>query len=624
VDFGAFPRRYNRTQGTQQETPVTAGRAALAGIWFVGAAIRQAPIWARLALCLAVVGLLALGGGTIAQSRGKVVPGVVVIGVPVGGMAYDEAAAVIHAQADTYESQRVTIDYGEHTWTPTLRELGISVDVDEAIARVTNVGQGRDIVSGVLRIFRLQTGPAMVKPPLVIDRDELDAYCMGLMEELEIAPVEAALQVSGESVLVSEDSAGYLVNVDRLRQDLIRELNGFTWPTIDLDVRLSPATVRSADLQYGLTQISTALSEPFVLYTAEEQWTIAPGELARHVVLDDSDGAPAIVIDDEAIRGIVERVADDIDQEPFRPRVIESGAYPRLGAPRDGRTVDRDQLEIRIHQAISMGTHEVEIPVEVSPAAGDVDALLTEYGATDLLATGSSDFSGSSTGRLTNIRRAADLVDGILIPAGGEFSFNEALGSISGENGFVAAGLGEAGIAGYDVGGGICQLSTSIFRAVLLAGLPITEWWSHPYRNFMYEQGGWAPGFDAMVQPGQLDFRFTNSTDGWIMIRAAVTNGTELEVAIHGTDTGYEVELSDPIYDAIVPTDGATVEEIDYSADPGVYELWQPARDGVTMYVHRDVWAADGTLLIDEDFVSTYWPQGPVYRISADSASVDQ
>jgi vancomycin resistance protein YoaR len=253
-----------------------------------------------------------------------------------------------------------------------------------------------------------------------------------------------------------------------------------------------------------------------------------------------------------------------------------------------------------------------------------VDALLTEYGATDLLATGSSDFSGSSTGRLTNIRRAADLVDGILIPAGGEFSFNEALGSISGENGFVAAGLGEAGIAGYDVGGGICQLSTSIFRAVLLAGLPITEWWSHPYRNFMYEQGGWAPGFDAMVQPGQLDFRFTNSTDGWIMIRAAVTNGTELEVAIHGTDTGYEVELSDPIYDAIVPTDGATVEEIDYSADPGVYELWQPARDGVTMYVHRDVWAADGTLLIDEDFVSTYWPQGPVYRISADSASVDQ
>ena len=77
----------------------------------------------------------------------------------------------------------------------------------------------------------------------------------------------------------------------------------------------------------------------------------------------------------------------------------------------------------------------------------------------------------------------------------------------------------------------------------------------------------------------------------------------------------------DPIYDAIVPTDGTAIEEIDYSAGPGVYELWQPARDGVTMYVHRTVWAADGTLMIDEDYVSTYWPQGPVYRVSAESAS---
>jgi vancomycin resistance protein YoaR len=268
-------------------------------------------------------------------------------------------------------------------------------------------------------------------------------------------------------------------------------------------------------------------------------------------------------------------------------------------------------------------THEVEIPVEIAPPGGDVDELLGEYGATDLLATGWSDFAGSSQGRVANIRRSAELVDGILIPSGGEFSFNEALGSITGENGFVAAGLGEAGIAGYDVGGGICQLSTSLFRAVLLAGLPITEWWSHPYREFVYEQGGWAPGFDAMVQPGQLDFRFTNNTDGWIMIRAAVTNGTELEVTLLGTDAGYSVDVSEPIYDAIVPTDGVAIEEIDYSAEPGVYELWQPARDGVTMYIHRTVRAADGTLLIDEDYVSTYWPQGPVYRVSADSASAE-
>ena len=621
VELEAFPRPTQRTTRTQTEKPRTAGQVATAGVRFVFGAIGQSPVWMRLVLCLAVVAVIGLSGGTIAQSRGKVVPGVVVIGVPVGGLTYGQAAGAIRAQVDNYERQRVTIDYGEHTWTPTLRELGISVDVDVAMARVTSVGQGKNLVPGILRVLRLQSGPLMIEPPLVIDRGKLDDYCLGLMEELEIAPVDSVLQVSGESVLVSEDSAGYVVNVDRLRHDVIRELNGFTLPTIDLDVRLSPATVRSSDLQYGLAQISTALSQSLVLYTDTEQWTIAPGELARHVVLDDSDGTPAVVIDDEAIRGIVDRIANDIDQEAAGAKVSERGPYLRLLTPREGRTVDRDQLEIRIHQALSLGTHEVEIPVAVTPAGNDAFELLADYGATDVLATGSSDFAGSSSGRAANVRRAAELIDGILVPAGGEFSFNEALGPVTGENGFAAAGLGEAGIAGYDVGGGICQLSTSLFRAVLLAGLPITEWWSHPYRDFRYEQGGWAPGFDAMVQPGQLDFRFTNNTDDWILIRTAVVNGTELEVTISGTETGYAVELSDPVYDAIVPTDGTTVEEIDYSAEPGTYELWQPARDGVTMYVHRSVWAADGRLLIDEDYVSTYWPQGPVYRVSADSAS---
>ena len=92
-------------------------------------------------------------------------------------------------------------------------------------------------------------------------------------------------------------------------------------------------------------------------------------------------------------------------------------------------------------------------------------------------------------------------------------------------------------------------------------------------------------------------------------------------MTLYGTDAGYAVEVSTPSTTRSSRRMAQPIEEIDYSAGPGVYELWQPARDGVTMYVHRTVWAADGTLMIDEDYVSTYWPQGPVYRVSAESAS---
>jgi vancomycin resistance protein YoaR len=621
VDISASPRPSPRTQRTHSRPPITAATAALAALRYLGRAIVALPAWMKLALCLALIGLMGLVGGTIAQNQGRVVPGVVVLGVPVGGLTHDAAAAAVLAQVDSYETQRVTINYGEYSWQPSLRELGIAVDVETAVARANAVGRGRDTIGGILRVLQFDRSPAMVEPPLIVDSGALATYCASLMEELEIAPVEARLQVSGETVLVTSDAAGYIVNVPQLRRELVRELRGFTLPTIDLDVTLAPATLRSDDLQYGLSQIATALAEPLVLYTADEQWTIPASELARHVRLDDSDGPTAVVIDDDAIRSIVDRIGDDIDQEARGATVSEAGPYLRLLAPREGRTVDREQLEFRIHQAITLGTHDVEIPVEISAADGDLANLNTDYGVTDELATGSSDFTGSSDGRIANIRRAAELVDGSLVPAGGEFSFNEAIGTISGENGFAAAGLPEAGIAGYDIGGGICQLSTSLFRASLLAGLPITEWWSHPYRNSGYERGGWAPGFDAMVQPGQLDFRFTNDTDGWILIRATFTGPSELTVTLLGTDPGFAVELSDPVYDAIVPSDGVAIEEIDYSTDGDVYELWQPARDGVTIYVHRAVWAADGTLLIDEDYVSTYWPQGPVYRVGDDAAS---
>jgi hypothetical protein len=79
--------------------------------------------------------------------------------------------------------------------------------------------------------------------------------------------------------------------------------------------------------------------------------------------------------------------------------------------------------------------------------------------------------------------------------------------------------------------------------------------------------------------------------------------------------------ISDPYYGEIVPADQTPVEEVDDSLPTGTMDLWQPARDGVTMSFHRTVYGADGSLLIDEDFVSYYQPQGPVYRVSPDMAS---
>jgi vancomycin resistance protein YoaR len=593
---------------------------------FVGTSIVASPAWTRRMLLLSLVALIAIVGFCGYQSYGKVTNGVIVAGVPVGGLAYDDARAALDERARQFDEQRVTLRFRDTSWQPTLGELGVTLDTESAWSAIVSFGSGRHLIDRSLRALHLQSAPIALGTPLRIDPPSLEAYCVERMNELGLAPVDAELTMDGDSIRVTDDSNGLVVSVDRLQQDLVRGLNGFTAPTIDLVATLAPASIRSNEVEPQIAALGSALEEPLRLYTDTDQWEIAPRQIAEHISLQEVNGQLKVVIDEDAIGKLVDNIADDIDRPVTDASIDDSGLYGRIIVPQDGVIVDRDELNKRIHESFISGQNEIEIPTSVTAGSGDIDTLLNDYGITDLIATGSSSFAGSDSGRSTNVHRAAELIDGTLVAPGDVFSFNQALGAIVDDGGFVPAGASEGGIPGTSVGGGVCQVSTSIFRAALTAGLPIIEWYPHAYRSMYYEQDGSAPGFDASIQqPDEdplngTDLKFRNSTDGWILIRVTASSAAELEVTIYGQPPGYDVVIMDPIYSDIVAADPTPIEEIDATLPTGTTDLWQPARDGVTMIVHRTVYAADGTLLIDEDFVSYYQPQGPVYRVSTDMA----
>ncbi|MDQ2681961.1 MAG: VanW family protein [Chloroflexota bacterium] len=585
-----------------------------------------APAPLRLSLLLCILLLVGTLGFTAFQAQKQLPTGLIVAGVPLGGYTHDEAHAVLLRRAAEFERQTVTLRFQEHVWTPTLAELGVSLDTDAAWQTVQHYGSSRYAVQRTLRALDLVSAPIVIPLPLDVDPAALHAFCDQKLRELGMAPVDAALTVDGTSIHVTDDAGGFRISIDQFQQDLVRELRGFTQPTITLTAVYTPADVRRDQLQPGATTLGRTLENPLTLYTETDQWQVAPSELARHITLDATGESPRLSIDEEAIDALVRRIANDIDREAIPAHVSEEGTYPRLITPQDGQIVDQSLLRERILEALQAAEHEVEIPVTITPVDADIQALMDEYGLTDLIATGSSNFSGSDWGREVNVRLAARLIDGTLIAPGELFSFNHALGAIAEIDGFVPAGATECGIPGSAAGGGVCQVSTSIFRAALQAGMPIEEWWPHEYRSAFYETGGWAPGFDASItQPDDdplngADLKFRNATDGWMLVRVVATSGGELKVTLYGTNPGYQVIITDPVYQNVVPSDGVPVEEIDESLEDGTSLLVEPTRDGVTMVVYRTVYAADGTLLIDESFVSTYQPQGPVYRVSEDMA----
>lgn len=327
----------------------------------------------------------------------------------------------------------------------------------------------------------------------------------------------------------------------------------------------------------------------------------------------------------------VERIAQGLNRPPADAQLQQTATRYRLQPAQQGREVDVVQLTARIEQALRMGEADpaaVTVPVRETPPRITTEALLKQLGITTTLATGDSDFAGSEPGRATNVRVAAKIVDGTLVPPGGVFSYNYALGPIVDDPGFVVAAAAEGGVPGTALGGGVCQISTTVFRAALRAGLPITEWWPHAFRYPYYERDGWGPGFDAsIVQPDAApltggDLKFVNPTASWMLVRISL-KGTRVNVELDGAPTGYHVEIDKPIYSNQVSATGAApMLEVDSQLPSGTEQTADAASDGLTVTVVRHVTDAVGNPISTDTFVTMYQPRGAIMFVSPDRAGL--
>jgi len=281
-----------------------------------------------------------------------------------------------------------------------------------------------------------------------------------------------------------------------------------------------------------------------------------------------------------------------------------------------------ERLATEVVAAAATTEREVALPVMTIPPPID-GTNLEALGINTPLARGQSSFAGSSSARATNVAVAAYFVSQTLVPPGETFSFNDAIGAITVDKGYVEGKIISGDWFTSDLGGGVCQVSTTVFRAALLAGLPFTEWNPHSFRLGFYELDGWPPGMDAAIfQPETpdewaLDLRFTNPTDAWMLVQANI-EGKTLVIDLVGAPTRYEVELSEPSFGDLIPAP-EPLERHDPEAPAGTRQQVQVAQTGVEVIVTRLV-RQDGEVVLDDTFVSPYAPQAEIWSIGASDA----
>ncbi|MDP9364025.1 MAG: VanW family protein, partial [Chloroflexota bacterium] len=398
--------------------------------------------------------------------------------------------------------------------------------------------------------------------------------------------------------------------------------------TVALAERPLPAAVPTDQAEAVAAQLDNLLAAPLRLTAGDESWPIAPDELAPLIRVDlaERDGRRALVpgLDDAGLRALVDRFAAEVDAPTADAWVEEFATHNKLHVASHGRTLRGDELAAALQEAVAVGRRDVPLPIDQGEApAVTTEALLADLGVTEPIAEGDSDFAGSDAARDNNVRLAAERIDGTLVPPGGVFSYNAAVGTLF-DSGFLFADANIEGLGSSAEGGGVCQVSTTVFRAALRAGLPIVEWWPHSFRSPFYEQGGWAAGFDASIvqvygdDEAGTDFRFENPTDGWILIRSRI-EGDALRVELRGTDPGYQVEFDEPIREWGEGAPGPEVE-VDPALAPGAVVEDLPATDALTVTIVRRVLDAEGNEVSVDSFVSAYRPRGALRRVGPESA----
>ncbi|MDQ5949640.1 MAG: VanW family protein [Patescibacteria group bacterium] len=242
------------------------------------------------------------------------------------------------------------------------------------------------------------------------------------------------------------------------------------------------------------------------------------------------------------------------------------------------------------------------IPVETIEIEPRVTKETVEkYYINDLVGEVRTSFKGSSADRAHNITIGAGAINGMLIPPGGEFSTVKSIGAVTEKEGYVKETVIKENTTAKEFGGGLCQIATTLFRVALDAGLPITERMNHKFVVHYYDP----PGLDATIYGPHPDFRFTNDTEGYLLLQARV-EGTEVIMELYGHSDGRTVTISEPkIYNKIPAPPAKYIPTPDLKI--GQTKCIESPHDGITTDVLYSILYKDGTKK-DKNFHSVYRP----------------
>jgi len=569
---------------------------------------------------------------------GKISPGVSALGTDVGGLSRPEAVARLLPGVQQLLDRPLDItasDSGQ-TWHTTARAIGLRLNPDELVGAAYNIGRSGNPFDRLGdQLGALVRGRA-ISVDSTTDVSALDSALASMSTQVNRAPIDAHLTIAKDGSIQSTDAQpGEALNVVASREQLNAALNGNS-PSVALVIDSVPPAIPNEDLQSARDQLEHLFGPDAATLTvtyADQSWQLDHPDLAKLVSLSGgtSPGHPATVsLDDKALKDWAAKLAKEVDQPVQDARFSFNGGNLKLLRPSaEGRSVDQEALVQTVHDALLSGTTTIQLPVStVEPSVTSDDAQ--SLGITELIDRGSTSFAGSVPEKVHNIQLAAERLNGVVVPPGATFSFNQSVGPTTIDAGFEWGFAIESGNDGPrtvpSVAGGICQVATTLFQPVFWAGYQLEQRYWHLYWIPAYASRG-VVGLDVTVDSDSgLDFKWTNTTGNAILIQSD-TDASNIYFGLYGKKPPWKVQVDEAKITNRTPPDTRPLAQAEPTLPWGRTLVVETARDGFDAEVVRHVIPSDGSSQRDLDLKSTYQPARTVTLVGSKgkpaSASID-
>lgn len=527
--------------------------------------------------------------------------------IDLSGLTIDQAEVIINKETDHLESTGITIIYNNQQLTlPSVvaanTDLSFPVfifDREQTLEELANNGPKDSFISYLKNYVINSFSDTKLAMAYSLDKERARLFILENLKDVEVPAQNATFTVkknggSEVNFYIEPEKIGRQIDFDLAYQAIENNIKQLSNNPVSLKTITARPTVYTDNLTSLKPEAEALISQGDLKVTASTTassttWTIPKGIIASWITSEGEYSNFRLSLDLAKISDYLkEYIAPSIDQEAKTPRYeIKNGKLINWQNGADGQALNLANSAMNIKDKYLINSNnQADLVIDIKQRV--VDENTDNFNIQEIIGTGYSNFAGSPANRIHNIKIGAEAVNGMLIPAGEEFSLVKTLGEIDASTGYLPELVIKDNKTIPEYGGGLCQVATTIFRGALDSGLPITARQNHSYRVSYYEPAG----TDAAVYDPWPDVRFLNDSGSYILIQTRIVKN-EIWFDFWGKSDGRIVTSTTPVvYNITKPAPTKIIETDDLK--PGEKKCTEHAHNGADAYFDYTVIYASG------------------------------